>query len=368
MVSAGPAAVLIPLIKMKPLSKAVMILAVVAAFPAISPADAGGAGLRSIRSLFNRKEYSKAEENIREELPGMRGRTRDKAKLILADLRTDTRGASVILEDIISSGEDREALMARVELAKLHYATGEYHQTIRLLEGIRAVGRKGVNYEAVYFRALASKQLGDLDGARKDFESIDRGDYLHWTYIALAEIDIRYGRISDAVDRYETIAAGVSSPVAGFRLGECYEMTGDREKALKTYRNVARNFPGSPEAPKAREKVQMIKSAPDRPGPEMRGEGGEEGEIPAAGIASERYGSPWYTLQFGAFSERNNAHTFISDLSSRIDNLHIEVAESGGSLWYRVRAGRYNTREEAEEAALNVMERTGYSSKVLPVE
>jgi len=51
-----------------------------------------------------------------------------------------------------------------------------------------------------------------------------------------------------------------------------------------------------------------------------------------------------------------------------IDDLHIEVAESGGSLWYRVRAGKFSTREEAELAALKVMERTGYSSKVLPLE
>ena len=345
-----------------------MIMAVVAAFPAISPSDGAAAGLRTIRGMFNRKEYKKAENTLRDEIPGMRGSNRYQAKLILADLRTDKRGARVILEDVISTGDDKEALRARVELAKLNYATGEYHQTIKLLEGVRAEGRRGIKYEAVYFRALASKQLGDLDSARKDFESIDRGDYLHWSYIALAEIDIRYGRIDEAVDRYETIAAGVSSPVAGFRLGECYEMTGDRGKALQTYRNVARNFPGSPEAPKAREKVQMIQSAPDRSGPESSGEGGEEGETPSSATASKTDGSPRYTLQFGAFSERENAHAFISDLSSRIDDLHIEVAESGGTLWYRVRAGRYNTREEAEEAVLKVMERTGYSSKVLPVE
>ncbi len=345
-----------------------MIVAVAAAFPAMSPADAGGAGLRTIRGMFNRKEYRKAEKNLREELPGMRGRTRDQARLMLADLRTDSRGASLILEEVINTGDDREALRARVELAKLNYATGEYHQTIRLLEGIRAEGRGGVKYEAVYFRGLARKQLGDLDGARRDFESIDRGDYLHWSYIALAEIDIRYGRISEAVDRYETIAAGLSSPVAGFRLGECYEMTGEREKALQTYRNVARNFPGSPEAPKAREKIKMIHSALKRTGSETSMEGGEEGETPSAGTAPETDGSPGYTLQFGAFSERENAHAFISDLGSIIDDLHIEVAESGGSIWYRVRAGRYATREEAEEAALKAMERTGYSSKVLPVE
>ena len=166
----------------------------------------------------------------------MRGRTRDQARLMLVDLRTDTYEASIILKDIINTGDDREALRARIELAKLKYATGEYHQTIRLLEGIRAEGRGGAKYEAVYFRGLARKQLGDLDGARRDFERIDRGDYLHWSYITLAEIDIRSGRISDAIDRYETIAAGHSSPIAGFRLGECYELTGEREKALQTYR------------------------------------------------------------------------------------------------------------------------------------
>ena len=353
---------------MRPLCKAVIIATVAASFPALLPADAGTAGLRTIRGLFNTKEYRKAEEKLREELPGMRGRTRDQARLMLADLRTDTYGASVMLEDVINTGDDREALRARVELAKLSYATGEYHQTITLLKGIRAEGRGSAKYEAVYFRGLARKQLDDLEGARSDFERIDRGDYLHWSYIALAEIDIRSGRIGDAIERYETIAAGHSSPIAGFRLGECYEMTGEREKALQTYRNVLRNFPGSPEAPKAREKVQMIDSALKRPRPERSGEGGEEGETHFRGTSSQADASPGYTLQFGAFSERGNAHAFISDLGSMIDDLHIEVAEIGERLWYRVRAGRFDTREEAEEAALKVMERTGYSSKVLPVE
>mgnify|MGYP001813743456 CR=1 FL=1 len=337
------------------LTKAVLFAALLAS---LSPGYAGGTSLRSIRGQYNRKEYKKAEKNLREELPGMRGRTRDQAYLRLAYLETDAGSATSALENVIGTGEEKEALRARIELAKIRYSTGRYHEAIRLLQGIRAEGRGGEKYEAVYFRGLAKKQLGDLDGARRDFERIDRGDYLHWSYIALADIDIRSGRIEEAVDRYETIAAGHSSPIAGFRLGECYEMTGEREKALQTYRNVARNFPASPEAPKAREKVLMIDSALQRYGSESKAEGGEEGEIPSTG----------YTLQFGAFSEKENAHAFISDLSSMIDDLHIEVAESGGALWYRVRAGKYYSREEAEEAALKVMERTGYSSKVLPLE
>lgn len=353
---------------MRQIIKAVIILAVAAAIPALSPMDSGGTGLRTIRGMVNHKEYAKAEESLREEIPEMKGRTRDQAKLMLAGLRTDPGNAAGILEDVIRTGDKREALKARVELAKIYYSTGEYHQSIKVLEGIHAEGRGGDKYEAVYFRGLSRKQLGDLEGARKDFASIDRGDYLHWSYISLADIDIRSGRISEAVDRYETIAAGHSSPIAGFRLGECYELTGEREKALNTYRNVARNFPGSPEAPKAREKVQMIDSSLKRPGNEAQVEGGEQGETPSMKTESPLNGSPVYTLQFGAFGEKENAHAFISDLKSMIDDLHIEVSESGGSLWYRVRAGRYASREEAEEAALNVMERTGYSSKVLPVE
>lgn len=353
---------------MRVFSKALIIVAAAAVFPALSPSESAGASLRSIRSMVNHKEYTRAEESLREEIPGMRGRSRDQAKLMLAGLRTDPGYVTDILEDVIRTGDNREALRARVELAKIHYSTGEYHQAIRVLDGIRAEGRGGDKYEAVYFRGLSRKQLGDLEGARRDFASIDRGDFLHWSYISLADIDIRSGRISEAVERYETIAAGHSSPIAGFRLGECYELTGEREKALNTYRNVARNFPGSPEAPKAREKVQMIDAALKRPGNESKAEGGEQGETPSIKTESPVNGSPVYTLQFGAFGEKENAHAFISDLKSMIDDLHIEVSESGGSLWYRVRAGRYSSREEAEEAALNVMERTGYSSKVLPVE
>ncbi|MCK4548548.1 MAG: tetratricopeptide repeat protein, partial [Candidatus Krumholzibacteria bacterium] len=261
--------------------------------------------------MFSRKEYRKAQESLREEIPGMRGRNLSQAKLILAELRTDQHGATTILEDVIRSGDNKEALKARVELAKIHYSIGEYHETVRVLDNIRAEGRGGTRYEAVYFRGLARKQLGDLDGAKRDFESIDRGDYLHWSYIALAELDIRSGRINKAVERYETIAAGHSSPIAGFRLGECYELTGEREKALKTYTNVARNFPGSPEAPKAREKVLMIDSALKRPGSRSKAKGGEKRETPSMGTVS-----PVYTLQFGAFIEKENAHAFISDLNS----------------------------------------------------
>jgi tetratricopeptide (TPR) repeat protein len=354
---------------MRLLTRISLLAAITAVISVVMPADSGGgAGLRSIRGHFNRKEYSRAEATLEEELPGMRGRTRDQARLLLANLQTDIDEAGDLLDTVIRTGDSREALKARLELAKIHYSAGEYHQAVRTLEGIRAEGRGGTKYEAVYFRGLSRKQLGDLEGARRDFERIDRGDYLHWSYIALAEIDIRSGRIAEAVERYETIAADHSSPIAGFRLGECYELTGEREKALRTYRNVARNFPGSPEAPKAREKVQMIDSSLERAARPSTVGGGEEGEASRTGEEAVTNGSPMYTLQFGAFSEKKNAQAFISDLESLIDGLHIEAAESGGKLWYRVRAGRYASREEAEEAALKVMERTGYSSKVLPAE
>jgi tetratricopeptide (TPR) repeat protein len=350
-------------------AKTILAVCAASAVCVLATADSGGGtGLRSIRSQYNRKEYDRAEAALREELPGMRGRTRDQGRLLLADLQTDSGRAADLLESVMETGDSRESLKARVELAKIRYSTGEYYETVRILDGVRAEGRGDEKYEAVYFRGLARKQLGDLEGARRDFEDIDRGDYLYWSYIAIAELDMRSGRIGEAVRRYETIAADHSSPIAGFRLGECYELSGDIEKAMQTYRNVARNFPRSPEAPKAREKMQMIDSAIKRTAEASTAGGGEEGEAPAEESGAGADGSQKYTLQFGAFSEKRNAESFISDLEALIDGLHIEVAESGGNLWYRVRAGRYSSREEAEEAALRVMRRTGYSSKVLPLE
>lgn len=328
--------------------------------------DASPAGLREIRVKIARKDYRGALASLEEEIPRLRGRDLERGNLLLASLQTDPASARRILAPIARSGETRESLEARLELARISYALGDYDETVALLSAVRTAGRAKRELEAIYFRGMARKQRGEFEQARADLASIDRGEFLYWSYIALAELDMQTGRIQEAVKRLETVAGGHSSPMAGFRLGECYEILGDREKALEAYRTLAANFPNSPEAPKAREKLHAIGSLAGDRRPGRRAEGGEERKTATREAPTARE-TQRYTLQFGAFSEAENARALVEMLSGSIEGLHIETSESGGTVWHRVRAGVYPSREEAEEAAVRIMEQTGYSSRVLPV-
>jgi len=323
--------------------------------------------LRSIRRQILRKEYSSAERELEDGMTRFRGGERDRAKLMLAGLKTDVRDAGPLLREVAGGGGPGESLKARLELAKIHYSEGRYEHAASVLEEIPAGADNEDRLEAVYFRGLSRKQAGIRAGARMDFESIDRGDYLYWSYISLAELDMQDGRFEEAVRRYEMIAGSHSNPIAGFKLGECYEILGDLRAALRAYGTLASNFPESPEAPKAREKVQRIQESLDNGEVTLGSGGGEEGSRPAGGPPDEEEETVVYTLQFGAFSEKENATSFVAELGGLMEGLRVETVESGGKIWHRVRAGRFRSREEAEEEALRIMEKTGYSSKVLPL-
>lgn len=324
--------------------------------------------LRSIRRKINEKEYMQAKADLEEGLGRLSGGTRTEAVLMLAGLQTGVDEAGRLYHEVVSSGGERESLRARLELAKIYYSLARYREAIDALSYIPSRGRSEDRFEAIYFKGLSWKELGDADRARTEFEKVDRGDYLYWSYMALAEIDIQYGRIDDAVERYETIAGSHSNPIAGFKLGECYEILGEREKALNVYSNLARLFPQSLEAPKAREKIQIFGSADRSRRYRSVRRGGEREEAPVSPDEHYRPGIQYYTLQFGAFSVRENAEIFLRELSVHIEGLRIESADSRGQTWHRVRVGNYASREMAEADALRFMEQTGYSSKVLPVE
>lgn len=338
--------------------------AVTLAVSLASTLDCEGADLRRIRNLVKKKDYAGAERELREELPGFRGRNYVRALLLLARLEDDVRDVSSIYRKVISIGEDREALSAMLELAKIRYAVGEYGGVLEILSSIPSGGRSADRMEARYLRALSWKQLGDINRAGEELEKIDRGDLLYWSYMALAEIDMQNGRIEGAIERYETIGGEYSNPVAGFRLGECYEILGNRSKALKIYRSLMRQFPESLEAPKAREKIERITRLTRRRGDSRRDRrrGNTDSEEEATPVPST---APLYAIQLGAFTERGNAIRLAEDIRSIIQDVRIESVEIGGSIWHRVRAGRYSSREEAEREAGRIRKETGYDCKIL---
>ena len=183
--------------------------------------------------------------------------------------------------------------------------------------------------------------------------------------IALAEIDILEGDIEKAIERYETIGGSHSFPIAGFKLGECYEILGDRAKAEKAYRTVIHQFPRSLEAPKAREKLRYLGNGRR---PETRREGGEEREAPRQAVSESIVRGTGFTLQLGSFNERENAIRLAEEISLKIEGVRVERVDHAGTVWHRVRIGIFQTRAEAEREAQRLERTTGHKYSVLPLD
>lgn len=328
---------------------------------------AHAASLRQIQRLYKRKQYDEARRLLNEELPGLTGRSRNEGLLLRAALETEIDRAVDVYRQIIRTGDSPEAFEARLALAKIYYAMGEYRDAVSLLSSIPGRGPSEDRMAGLYFRALCWKQLGESENARSDLKAIDRGSFLYWSYTALAELDMQEGRISDAVDKYESIAGSHSNPVAGFKLGECYEILGERNRALEVYNTLLQQFPEALEAPKAREKIQMIQRR-RRPGRDEPAAGGRDEELVDEEPTPPSRATAGYTLQFGAFSERENAIRLADELRRSVPDIRLERYEHDGRTWFRVRTGRFTTIREAEAAASRLQDETGYFSKPLPLE
>lgn len=334
----------------------------------LQTAESESASLRSIRQLYRNKEYEEAKSVLKRELPGFRGKSYSEGLLLLASLETQVEEAVPIYREVIAAGRTKESLMARIELAKIYYAASEYYRAINILTELPSRGNTDDRLEAIYFRALCWRQMGNVGRARNDLMNIDRGKYLYWSYMALAELDMQEGEIEDAVERYETIAGGHSNPIAGFKLAECYEILGEKNKAIETYQTLVHQFPKSLEAPKAREKINMLRFARTTRRSHTDREGGEEGEASEDGQTAEQAGFPRFTVQFGAFTERENAIRLAEELTNVTGEVWVERVARNGQIWHRVRVGRFSTREEANKKATQIREETGYYGRVLPLD
>jgi len=323
--------------------------------------------LRKIEDLYYQKRYEEAMTELEEVLESISGSDYSKGRLLMALLERDIDKSAGIYVTVANSGRGREAFRARNELAKIYYSTGEYEKAVDIIENIPQSAGSGLMMEALYFRGLSFKQMGEIDQSRRDFRRIDKGDYLYRSYMELAELDMQTGEYGAAIEKYESIGGIHSNPIAVFKLGECYEITGDLEKAFDTYRSLEKLFPRSLESPKARDKMRMLASmSEEKPLNDRRG-----GElIEAAG--DNRYESgietPIHTIQFGAFHERDNAVRLSKELAGAFPDVRIETVlmESGTQL-YRVRVGRYADRGSAEDDSLIAADKYGYSGKILTI-
>ncbi len=72
-----------------------------------------------------------------------------------------------------------------------------------------------------------------------------------------------------------------------------------------------------------------------------------------------------FTVQVGAFTDKDNALELSKALVKELDNVYISVFETPGTRYYRVRAGNFPTRDGAYGLAERLATR-GYSVMIAP--
>jgi len=99
--------------------------------------------------------------------------------------------------------------------------------------------------------------------------------------------------------------------------------------------------------PESKESKPQTKEAPPAPKPAP----------PVETAESKESGKGW-TVQVNAFPDEKSAKTWVDRLKNKGYNAYVAEANAKGKIWYRVRVGQYNTREEAKkvEEALKTKE------------
>jgi cell division septation protein DedD len=93
--------------------------------------------------------------------------------------------------------------------------------------------------------------------------------------------------------------------------------------------------------PARQEVASVAKRAEDKPAP-----GGSKPR-PAEADAKESRGP--YTVQVNAFPDEKSAKTLVDRLRDKGYNAYLSESRNQGRVWYRVRVGRFESRDEAEK-------------------
>lgn len=230
------------------------------------------------------------------------------------------------------------AARARYARSREEFAQGRYRSAWQGFSGIEGGAREAFG-ELPLFEAMAAQASGDVAAARRILRDIPAGHPSHAAAAALlAELALRAGRAGEALehaDRALQAGAAEVGPMALRSRALALEALGRQAEADAASAGLLRRFPNSAEAALVRGRERVVAAAPTA---SIR-----EAEPPARR-------QDW-ALQLGAFRDRSLALRHAARLEARgLPGLRIEVAEDEQGAWYRVLAGSFASRGEADEA------------------
>lgn len=115
----------------------------------------------------------------------------------------------------------------------------------------------------------------------------------------------------------------------------------ETKKAERPAKAESRNITKENKQPARQELAPVAKRAEDKPADPGR-------KLPSAEGEAKQSGKPW-TVQVNAFPDEKPAKTWVDRLREKGYNAYVSESRIQGRLWYRVRVGRFDSREDAEK-------------------
>jgi tetratricopeptide (TPR) repeat protein len=340
-------------------NSALAILVFAAALLSIAQVSARVSDLDEVKRDITATRYADAEAALVEIARSSTGDDKQEALYLLGGLKRSAAEAEILYREVARlDPSNRWGVAANVELAKIHYAVGEYGTAFDILEDASACRRSD---EACYFEGLCAVMLERFGEAKEMLSKVKGDRYRSWASIALAEAEMGMDNREDACRRYRSIARSSEGPTALYRFGECLEEGGEIESATQVFEEVVGRFQNTPEALLAREKLVAIEarqSSPSAPVEEPRGRSSPDDALPL---------TTGYTLQFGSFHDRTNAIKLAAELKRDLPGVRIDSDLIASKEVHRVRYGFFKSRAEAQRRLEEVARQTGDSCTIMPL-
>jgi tRNA-2-methylthio-N6-dimethylallyladenosine synthase len=220
-----------------------------------------------------------------------------------------------------------------------YFVKGDYENTVR--EGVKELGTSKEQDKMYYMIGTSLNKIGRYDLARKNFNlllsAFPRSRFCSLAQLGVADSYYLGGDYKNALTEYEKYITKYPRSEGGasayFRLAKCAQKEGKWQSARNYYQKVRSEYPMSFEA-------QMASKA----------------------ISEEIL---FFTVQVGSFNRKANALKLCDELVKKGYAASIVKTEQETEESYKVRVGKMDAREDAEELAKK-LRAEGLPTKVLP--
>jgi tetratricopeptide (TPR) repeat protein len=325
-------------------------------------------------------------DDARQELTAFRRREPDNpwGLFYLARIEEDYRRALWIYKEVerlagTGSSLAAEALLARAEIAYAQEHLDEAKELYQQLADTWLTGRAVC--DAQYRLGTISLAEGEPQRAIEQFEACialaDTSIQALYAHAGIMEAQVVLEQWRKALDAAVEVLAGqddlsAMTPRVLEVMALSWEKLGNQENAIRYRERLLSNYPWSYQAFDLRERADIPKgetvilSSGDSGDGRSVSESGTPGGLQPDTIVQPS--SARFSVQTGAFTDRNNALKLIRSLRDAGFDARVEMRTVQQSHFYVIRVGYFATREAADTMAGRIATATGARPNVVVLE